>query len=159
MIKRVRSLGSLESYLRKNDFSKFAQDSTYTLFYRMKKDELKRIFRGHILEVVVYIEASQPEFYLPLVDEGVQKLQAEAIRDKMKVEKILVTQIKKVEELDEDTKKKVAEVLFLRSQSGIISTINVALHESSNQAIFLYSDTFSPSIYYTYHIEQIQAMI
>jgi len=158
-IKRIHELASLEQYLRMQEFTVFAKQGTHTVFSRMKKDDIKKIFRGYILEVVVYIRPNMDEFYLDHVDECVQKLQDEAIKNKQKVEKILVTQIKKVTELDDDTKNKIKEIIFLRTQSGIISTINVGLHEASGKAILLYSDEYSPSMYYRYHIDQIKRMV
>ena len=158
-IKRIRNSESLERYLRTQDFEVFARQGTHIILSRMKKDDIKKIFRGYILEVVVYLQPGVEEFYLEHVDESIQKLQEQASKNKLKVEKILVTQIKKVTELDDATKDKIKEIIFLRSQSGIISTINVALHEPSDNAVFLYSDEYSPSMYYKYHIEQIKRMI
>ena len=158
-IKRVRSEDLLHMYLKNNDFKLYADDYAHFLYYRAQKDTIKKMLRGFILEIVVYIKPSQNEFYLDIVDEEIEKIRETLSDDKKRAEKILITQVRTVEELDEATKDQIKEIIFLRSQSGIISTINVGLHLDSDKAVMLYSDDYSPSMYYAHHVEQIKKMV
>ena len=137
----------------------FSSDADHFLYYRAKKDHIKKMLRGYILEIVVYINNEDSEFYLSIVDEQVQKIQDMLRKDKKKVEKLLITQIKTIKELDDKTKQYIKEIVFIRSQTGIISTINVGLHYDSNKAVLLYSDTYSPSLYYKYQVEEIKNLV
>ena len=139
-IKRIKTREFLNTYLISNDYIKFVDQTDHFLYYRTKKDHIKKMLRGYILEVVVFINQDEPEFYLVSIDEEVQKLQEMFRKEKKKVEKLLITQVKFIE-------------------TGIISTINVGLHLDSNKAVLLYSDTYNPSLYYKYHIDEIKKMV
>ncbi len=158
-IKRLKAKEFLHTYLISNNYIMFAKDSNYDLYYKVEKDHIKKMLRNYILEIVVYINDSSNEFYLESVDEQIQKLQEMLRKEKKKVEKLLITQFKAVDELDNQTKDSIKEIVFIRSQSGIISTINVGLHYKSNHAIMLYSDTYSPSLYYSYQVGEIKKML
>ena len=158
-INRLYSEENLRSYLNANDYIDFEQKSNHAVFYKTTKDHIKKIFRGYILEIVVYIKPDESEFYLEAVDEEINKIQEILIKNKQRVDKMLITQIKIIDELDDVTKAQLSEIVFIRAQSGIISTINVGIDLKSSKAVLLYSDDFSPSLYYTYHVEQIKKMI
>lgn len=158
-IQRLKTKEFLNTYLINNDYIKFAESDDHFLYYRTKKDHIKKMLRGYILEIVVYINQDEPEFYIESIDEEVQKLQEMFRKEKKKVEKLLITQLKFIDNLDENVKQQIREIVFMRSQSGIISTINVGLHLDSNKAVLLYSDTYSPSLYYKYHIELIKKLV
>lgn len=158
-IKRIYKKEHLHSYLSGNDFNMFSNEEDYLIYYKASKDHIKKMFRGYILEIVVYLSPEHKEFYYSKIDDQIQKIQTKLAHDSKKIHKLLITQIKVVDDLDEETKKQISEIVFIRSQAGIISTINVGLHMDSNKAVMLYSDTFSPSLFYNYHIEQIKKMI
>ncbi len=159
IIKRLKAKEFLHTYLISNNYTMFAKDVSYVMYYKVEKDHIKKMLRNYILEIVVYINDSENEFYLEIVDEQIQKLQEMLRKEKKKVEKLLITQFKAVDELNEQTKESIKEIVFIRSQSGIISTINVGLHYESNLAVLLYSDTYSPSLYYAYQVAEIKKMI
>ena len=117
------------------------------------------MLRGYILEIVVLIKDNEPEFYLDAVDNEIQKIQDILIKEKRRVDKMLITQVKFIEELDDNTKKQLSEIVFIRTQTNVISTINVGIDLDNSEAIMLYSDQFTPSLYYTYHVDQIKKMI
>lgn len=158
-VNRIYSEENLTSYLNANDFIDFERQDNHSVYYKTTKDHIKKIFRGYILEIVVYLKPGEPEFYLEAVDEEINKIQAILIAKKQRVDKMLITQIKFIDELDEITKAQLSEIVFIRAQSGIISTINVGIDLKSSKATMLYSTEFSPSLYYTYHVEQIKEMI
>ncbi len=140
-------------------YTLFSDDEMHTFYYRLKKDEIKQVFRGYMFEVVVFIKDTADEFFLDIVDEEVQKLYAEFSKDKKRVDKMLITQIREIEDLNDVEKEKVKQIVFIRTRQGIISTINVAIVPSAKTAVMLYSDKYSPSMYYTYHVDQIRKMI
>ena len=111
-----------------------------------------------MLEVVVYINKDESEFYLEIVNDEINKIKEKLSKEKKTVNRMFITQYKEVDTLDEKTKKSLSEIVFIRTRNHIISTINVGVLDNE-LAVMLYSDTYSPSLYYKYHIEQIKDMI
>ena len=147
------------NYLNKQDYVLFSDDDIHTFYYRIKKDDIKQMFKGYIFEVVVLIKDSVNEYFLDIVDEEVQKLYREFAKEKKRVDKMLITQIREIEDLNEEEKDKVKQIVFIRTRQGIISTINVAIIRDAKKAVMLYSDKYTPSMYYSYHVNQIKKMV
>ena len=158
-LNRLYNKEALNSYLTKNDYILFSDDEAHMFYYRLKKDTLKQVFQGYIFEVIVYIKPDQEDYYLDIVDEEIQKLYRGFADEKKRVDKMLITQMKQVDDLTEDEKNKLSEIVFIRTRQGIISTINVGLMPDHEKAVLLYSDLYTPSIYYSYHIDQIRKMV
>lgn len=148
-INRIKSLG----------YQRFAFDKYHAIYYRVSKDNIKRIFRRYMLEVVVILEKTSDEFYLTVVDDEISMIQQKHLKEHQKMDRMLITQIMEIDNLEDETKEKIKEILFIRAQQTIISTINIGLHKPTQTALMLYSDTYSPSLYYKHHIHEIKNMI
>lgn len=157
---RIKDLKSFKNYLVKEEFIMHSDDEEHFLFYRVRKDHIKQILKGYILEIVVYVSPTSDEFYLASVDDEIDKIQKISEKAKQRLDVMLVTQIKDVGDLNKNEKSKISEIVFLKtSLAGVISTINVGLHKNSGLAVMLYSTNYSPSLYYQYHVEQIKKYI
>jgi len=157
---RIKDLRAFKNYLVKEEFIMHSDDEEHFLFYRVQKDHIKRILRGYILEIIVYVSPTSDEYYLASVDDEITKIQKISEKANQRLDVMLVTQIKDAADLTKDEKSKIAEIVFLKtSLAGVISTINVGLHQNSSSAVMLYSDEYSPSLYYKYHVEQIKKYI
>ena len=148
---------SIEGKLRALGFEENHKKKKYTLYYKTTKDDIKRIFKRYMLEVVIISRTNA--FFIDDVNEEIDRIQMELHKKKMKIDKLFVTQIKDITELNEETKNQIKEIVFIRTNRGIISIINVGLHAQSKQAVLLYSETYRPSLYYEYHINEIKEMI
>ncbi len=157
-VTRVDDVNKLYQYLNGNDFKQYTNDGSHYLFYRVSNDTIKKIFSMYMLEIVVYITKESSEFYLDQVNEEINAIKAMLLEDKKKVNRLFVTQIKDINSLDEKTKDSISEIVFLRTKYNIISTINIGVLDNK-LAVIQYSDTYTPSLYYTYHIEQIKKMV
>ena len=157
-LRNAKTEAALYSYLAKNEFKKLKQSKTYSSYYRVVDDTVKKIFANKMLEVVVFISDGENEFFLDSVDDDINNLKVKLLEDKVKVNRLFVTQFRNVDMLDEKTKKKINEIVFIRTRYNIISTVNVALFQN-DLGVMLYSDTYSPSLYYRYHIDQIKEML
>jgi len=165
---QTKKMNDYPSFLQKKDYVKFAQDKDHCLFYRITQDEIKKIFRKHILEVVVILNDTVDGFYLDQVNEEIGKIQQQKDNMRFRMDRLLITQMKPITDLTEKVKDEIKEIifvkttgisLFLKSNTTIISTINIGLHQSSSNAVLLYSDTYSPSLYYKHHIDQIKKIL
>lgn len=164
----TKDLTNYREFIQKKGFILFAQDKEHTLFYRISEDQIKKIFSKHMLEVVIILDPQVKGFYLDQVNEEVSKIQHLKPNERLKLDRIFVTQIKPISDLSDQTKEEIKEIifikttgtsLFLRSNTTIISTINIGLYRESMKAVLLYSDTYSPSLYYQYHINEIKSMV
>ncbi len=155
---KAKAEGSLYRYLAKNKFKKLKQSKSHTSFYRVVDDDVKKIFTQKMLEVVVFIGDDESEFFLDAVDDDINGLKEKLLKDKVKINRLFVTQFRNVDELDDETKRKISEIVFIRTRYNIISTVNVALFQNE-LGVLLYSDTYSPSLYYRHHIDQIKKML
>lgn len=158
-LNRLHSKEDLNIYMIQNDFVLFSDDEAHMLYYRLRKDTLKQIFQGYIFEVIVYIKPDQEDYFLEIVDEEIQKLYRGFAAEKKRVDKMLITQMKQIDDLTDEERQKLSEIVFIRTRHGVISTINVGLMPDHEKAVLLYSDRYTPSIYYSYHIDQIRKMI
>lgn len=158
-IKRMRTKESVSRYLLNNDYELFTQDETHQTFYKVEKNKIRKMFGGYVLKVVVYVSKNQDEFYLQAVDEDINRIQDKLYEERKRVQNFLITQLKPVDDINDEVKKQVKETLFFKTQRSVVSTINVALHYDSEKAVLFYSDTYSPSLYYTEQIEDIKKMV
>lgn len=158
-INRLINFDSTVDLFRKNGFQTYQKNETYTIYYKCELDHIKQIFRNNILTVMVLIKNKNTDFYLNRVDEEINKLRDELFKDKKKVNRIIITQIKEIDDLDDKTKEMIKEIIFVRTKNFVISTINVGLYRPQNLAVMLYSDTYSPSLYYKYHLDEIKNIL
>ncbi|MFA5526648.1 MAG: hypothetical protein WC992_07480 [Acholeplasmataceae bacterium] len=155
-------------FLKEKGFTQYAFDQKHMIFYRVIQDQIKKIFRKHMIEVVVLLDPHCDGFYLEQVDNEIQQIQQKHLKERIKMDRMLITQIKPIQDLSDKTKEEIKEIiflktkdlsLFLRSNTTIISTINIGLYQPTSTAVMLYSETYSPSLYYTHHINEIKSMI
>lgn len=158
-IKNLKSIDAAGIILRENGYECFISDNTYSLYYKIEYDHIKKIFRNYILTIFIVLKNKNAEFYLERVDAEVNKLRDQQFKAKKRVTHLIITQIKEIDSLDDKTKEAIKEIVFIRTKRFLISTINIGLHRSSQQAVMLYSDTYSPSLYYKYQIEEIKKII
>lgn len=158
-LNHLKNFDKMTSVLIAKGYLRFTYDNHHTLFYKISKDSIKRMLRKYMLEVVVLIHQDNDSFYLDAVDEDIHKIQQEQLKDHKKIDRMFITQIKQINELNDETRESIKEIVFVKSSVGIISTINIGCHAPSGTAVMLYSDQYSPSLYYKYHIEQIKKII
>jgi len=157
-IKHTKDVQTLYNYLKNKEYKLFKSDENHYVFYRVSNDTIKKIFSMYMLEVVVYVIHKQSDFYLDIVNDEINEIKDVLLKQKKKINRLFVTQIKEIDELDEKTKEALAEIVFLRTKYHIISTINIGLL-NQELAVLAYSDTYAPSLYYSYHVEQIKKFI
>lgn len=158
-IKHMHPQVDLYQWLVNKGYQRFISTTSHEFYFREQKDPIRKVFKKYIVDVVVFVHTKNNDFYLSEVDDEVQKVIDQMIKDKKRLFAMTITQIKRISKIDEQMKDKLTEIVFIRSKRGIISTINVGLHDASKQAVMLYSKTYSPSLYYTYHIDQIKEIV
>ena len=157
-ISRVNNTKIFYQYLEANEYIKYKNDGSHYLFYRVKKDAIQRIFSNYMLEVVVYINKDSTDFYIDEVNDEINMIKEKFLKEKKVINRLFITQYKEIDELDALTKQSISEIVFIRTKHHIISTVNVGIF-NDELAVMLYTDTYRPSLYYKYHIDQIKDMV
>ena len=153
----AKNLKDLERVLQNNGYEMKGNSKNYVLFYRVTKDDIKRIFKRFMLEVVVLSKTNA--FFIEDVDKDIDSLHAELHKQKKKTDKLFVTQIREISDLTDEVKEQIKEIAFVRSQRGVVSIINVGIHTLSRKAVMMYTDTYRPSLYYEFHVNQIKKIL
>jgi len=157
----------MPEHLKTLGYELFAQDLEHALYHRINKDPIGRSsFSRYTLEIVVLVNQRQNVFYLEQVDQEISNLQQKYLKERKKLDHMLITQMKEVGILDERTKDLIKEIIFVRSNwelfkpfRTVISTLNVGIYRAEGVAVMLYSDTYRPSLYYEYHINEVKKII
>lgn len=152
-----KRVSDIEKTLHTMGFQSKINKKAYVLYYRVVLDDIKRIFKRHMLEVVVISRGGH--FFIDEVNEDIDNLHSTLLKEKKKTDKLFVTQIREIETLSDEVKEQIKEIAFIRTARGIISIVNIGIHLPTNTAVMLYSDTYRPSLYYEYHINEIKKML
>jgi len=148
----------IERRLLKDGYTQKFSNKRFALYIKVALDnEIRKVFRHHILfaHIVIYNEHSP--FYLQEVDDLINDIQYKSqTEDKKRIDRLLITQYKPVKTFNDDVKARINEIIFIKTDKHVISTINVGLLEDPALALMLYSDTYKPSSYYKLHIQSIK---
>ncbi|BCR36581.1 hypothetical protein [Mariniplasma anaerobium] len=158
-ITQLVNFNTSSNLFKKNGFDKYQDNETFTIYYKCELDHIKKIFRNNILTVMVLIKNKNTDFYLDRIDKEINKLRDQLFKEKRKVNRIIITQIKEIDELDDKTRDMIKEIIFVRTKSFVISTINIGIYRPQHIAVMLYSNTYSPSLYYKYHLDEIRNIL
>lgn len=160
-LKTVLKPSDIEKQLLKLGYKQVFTNKRFAMYIQIKKDdEIRKVFRHHILiaHVVIYNEHSS--FYLKEVDALINDIQYKSqTEDKKRIDRLLITQYKPVKTFNDEVKDRINEIIFIKTDKHVISTINVGLLDHPSLALMLYSDTYSPSAYYRLHTETVKKVI
>lgn len=151
----------LERAIINNDFKENYSNSTFKLFIRIDKDEkVRKVFKHYILNVAIIILNSKSEFYQKKADEIINNIQYNSqVKEKKRIDRILVTQYKKIKEFNDKERNSINEIIFIKTDKHLVSTINVGILDDPKIALMLVSKKYRPSLYYGLHIEAINQIL
>ncbi|MCK7489054.1 MAG: hypothetical protein MZU79_01515 [Anaerotruncus sp.] len=145
---RTKNPDDLPDHLKSLGYERFAWDLDHAIYHRVTKDQIKRLFPRYMLEIVILVNQRKNVFYLEQADQEIAKIQEKYLKEKKVMDRMTITQVKEIGILDDATKDLIKEIIFIRSNRTVISTINVGLYRAEGVAVMLYSDTYRPSLYY-----------
>lgn len=151
----------IEKRLLKKGYTQKFSNKRFALYIKIvRDDEVRRVFRHHILYAHVVIYNEHSPFYLKEVDEFINDIQYKSqTEDKKRIDRLLITQYKPVKTFNDEVKDRINEIIFIKTDRHVISTINVGIVEDPSLAVMLYSKTYKPSSYYPLHIRSIQEIL
>ena len=139
--------------LLKHGFKLHYTDHNYVVLIKIEKDDhIRKVFQHHILYVAVLLFHEQSSFYQEKVDQLINQIQYDSqTQDKKRIDRLLITQYKPIKTFNDKAKDAINEIIFIKTDRHIVSTINVGLVESPKLALMLMSKTYQPSSYYDLH--------
>ena len=143
----------IQRRLLKEGFKLHYTDQQYVVLTKIEKDDLiRKVFQHHILYVAVLLFHEQSSFYQEKVDQLINQIQYDSqTQDKKRIDRLLITQYKPIKTFNDKAKDAINEIIFIKTDRHIVSTINVGLVESPKLALMLMSKTYQPSSYYDLH--------
>lgn len=147
----------LERAIVKNEYIEYFSNSKIKLFIKIKKDEkIRKVFKHYILYVAIIILNPKLDYYQRKADEIINDIQYKSqTKDKKRIDRILITQYKKINQFNDEERKSINEIIFIKTDKHLVSTINVGILDSPQIALMLVAKKYRPSLYYNLHIEDI----
>ncbi len=143
----------IQKRLLKEGFKLHYTDQHYVVLTKIEKDDhIRKVFQHHILYVSVLLFHEQSSFYQEKVDQLINQIQFDSqTQDKKRIDRLLITQYKPIKTFNEKAKDAINEIIFIKTDRHIVSTINVGIVENPKLALMLMSKTYQPSSYYDLH--------
>ncbi|MDA0871777.1 MAG: hypothetical protein O2987_02765 [Firmicutes bacterium] len=147
----------VQKKLLKQGYKLHYTGNQYVILIKIVKDtQIRKIFQHHILHVAVILFDSKLKYYQTQVDDLINEIQFKSqTEDKKRIDRLLITQYKQVDEFNEKERLAINEIIFIKTDKHIVSTINVGLLKSPPIALMLASKTYRPSTYYQIHLDDI----
>jgi hypothetical protein len=143
----------------KQKYTKLVDEKDYTILYLAQRDHIRKIFNHYILYVVVIIKSHSLPFYLKETDDVINQLQVNLQQQKMRIDRLIITQYKWFEDMTDEIRLDLADIMFIKTDKHVVSTKNVGIFNKHAIASVLYAKTYRPSLYYDLHLKAIQSMI
>lgn len=147
------TMTAIQKKLLKEGFQLHYTDHDYVVLTKIEKDEhIRKVFQHHILYVSVMMFQDDGKYYQPKVDELINNIQFQSqTQDKKRIDRLLITQYKPVQTFNDQERERINEIIFIKTERHIVSTINVGILEQPHIALMLVSKTYQPSSYYDLH--------
>lgn len=148
---------SIQRKLLKDGYDLTYTGNDYVLLTKIVKDAyIRKIFQHHILYVAMIAFDDKATFYQQKVDDIINEIQFKSqTEDKKRIDRLLISQYKPIKTFNDQERQRVNEIIFIKTDKHIVSTINIGIVESPHIALMLASKTYRPSSYYQLHIDTI----
>ncbi|MFA6801373.1 MAG: hypothetical protein WCR19_04640 [Acholeplasmataceae bacterium] len=144
--------------LLNDGFSIHANNSSYSIYYKIVVDNSLKIKNIRLLYLVLILKKPQLDFYNKNLHEDIQKLES-TFQKKSRPTKYIITAFKEVHNISDTTIKEIGEVVSYSQKRQSFNQINVGLYNEDHKAYFLYSEKYNPSYYYKLGIDFIKKII
>lgn len=156
-LKPTLSMVDIQKKLNKQGYKLHYTNPNYVVLTKIEKDDqIRKIFQHHILYVAVIHFDANNAYYQEKVDALINDIQFKSqTEDKKRIDRLLISQFKEVQVFDEKEKESINEIIFIKTDKHIVSTINVGIVENPKIALMLAAKTYRPSSYYDLHLNSI----
>jgi hypothetical protein len=147
----------IQKKLLKQGYHLHYTGNEYVVLIKVVKDtQIRKIFQHHILYVAVILFDSTLTYYQAKVDDLINEIQLKSQTvDKKRIDRLLITQYKQVDDFNETERLAINDIIFIKTDKHIVSTINVGVLKTPPIALMFASKTYRPSTYYHIHLDEI----
>ena len=156
-LKSSVTMVDIQKKLNKQGYQLHYTDQTFVVLIKIEKDQqIRKIFQHHILYVAVIHFDANNAYYQEKVDALINDIQFKSqTEDKKRIDRLLISQYKEIHTFDEKEKESINEIIFIKTDKHIVSTINIGIVENPKIALMLASKSYRPSSYYELHLNSI----
>jgi hypothetical protein len=144
---------TIQKKLIKEGFQLHYTDHHYVVLTKIEKDDhIRKVFQHHILYVSVIMFSDEGKYYQEHVDTVINNIQFHSqTQEKKRIDRLLITQYKPVTQFNDQERELINEIIFIKTDRHIVSTINIGIVEDPKIALMLVAKTYKPSSYYDVH--------
>jgi hypothetical protein len=147
-----------EKVILKKDFIMHAKNSDYSIYYKIEKTSRGKLRKVLYLCAVIFLKDKNLNFYSKVITDEITKLET-SLKEIKRISKKVIIQFKEIDDLSEDTKKEIADVISYMQSNSYYAQINVGLYNKDRNAYFLYSEKKMPSYHYKDAVGLIKELI
>jgi hypothetical protein len=144
--------------LKQRGFQLYTFSDSYDIYYKIDIDKSLKVKSIRMLYLVLLLKNSDVDFYDKRMHVDIQKLES-TFKKREIPSKYIITAFKPYNSIDNKALTDIAEVVCYQDKRQFYSQINVGLNDEDKKAYFLYSDTYSPTMYYKLGVDFIKDII
>lgn len=143
----------IQKKLYKDGFKLHYTDHQFVVLTKIvKDDQIRKVFQHYILYVAVLINDINASYYQEKVDQLINQIQFDSqTQDKKRIDRLLITQYKPIQTFNDQERDRINEIIFIKTDRHVVSTINVGILNEPKIALMLMSKSYQPSSYYEMH--------
>ncbi len=145
--------------LRQYNFEPGFSSNEFTIFKWYAKDSKQPVIKRPMLVIYVMIHESSMSFQSPKIIKEINRLENALYKEKKKITNYTVFVVKSGLTLTTDIRNACDYVTFSKVRSRSIININAFYEIQTKSLYFLYSDTFTPNLYYQYGVDLLKKLV
>ncbi len=142
-----------------DDFTAYSRAKDFTVLYKYVKDRKQVALRRPMLVVFVIIHQDDITFQDKNIVKEINRLEDELYKNKKRIINYTVLMAKTGLELSPKIKEACDYITISRMGKRSVVNINAYYATSTKSHYFLYSDSYMPSVYYSYAVELLKKHI
>ena len=159
-VKHELSSKSWLTYLTKKQFSVFQEQESYIVMHRFTQDATTFVTKSPMLEVIIVIRDEKLKFNHPVFAQKINDLEKEYLKTrKIRIVNYSIIQMKYGENLSDEMKEMVDQVVFDKNGNHHVNVINSYYHTQDKTLYFLHSKKYVPTLYYQYVVDLILSLV
>jgi len=145
--------------LTKNAYQIFTDNDRFLVFHRYTQDNDAYVTKKTMLEILIFIKDTTISFQADQINKTINLIEDDYAKKKIKYTNYSIIEIKHSKKVDEANINEVDNITFDVESGRHISVILVYIDQCQQEAHFLYSDLFTPNIYYSYAVNLVKEIL
>lgn len=139
-------------------YTLYTSNDSYSVYYKHAVDDSIKIKKIYRLYIILLLKKETLDFYDKKLHDEIAKLEV-SFPKKESPNKYIITAFKEFETMNEKSYHDIGEVVSYTANKNTYAQVNVGLNKNDHRAYFLYSNDYSPTLYYQLAIDLIFELI